>query len=347
MGYLAKLGPKFFNILKIAGLILAAIIILVAAFSLIGTSLSSLFKKSGNISISPQGVLSYESSAGSGSVGKYDGELGLSARNAQMSSDAAPAYDNSFSTGDDAEEFEVTQYSVLIKTRQLSEACAAVTALKVRPEVIFESAGEYNQSCNYIFKVKKDRVSEILNLVRELNPRELSENTYTIKSLVDDFTSEIDILKNKLAAVDETLEKAVSAYDDVSELAVKVRDVASLSKIIDSRINIIDRLTQERISINSRLERLGRLKAQQLDQLEYTYFNVSVVEDKFIDGIGLGDSWKAAAKELVRNVNQVAQAITINLVALLFLVLQYAIYLLILLIVVKYGWQLAKHIWQK
>jgi len=157
----------------------------------------------------------------------------------------------------------------------------------------------------------------------------------------------VDILKKKIASIEKTLADAVSAYDQVTRLATQTQNVDSLAKIIDSKIGIIERLTQERININAQLERLSRAKAEQLDRLDYTYFNVSVVENKFIDGQNLKDSWKAAIKNFVRDVNNVFQDITVNLVTLLFLILQYVIYFFIVLMVVKYGWRSVKYIWKK
>jgi hypothetical protein len=95
------------------------------------------------------------------------------------------------------------------------------------------------------------------------------------------------------------------------------------------------------------LEQLGRAKSEQLDRLEYTYFNVYILENKFIDGQNLKDSWKVAVKSFVRDINEIVQNVTINLVSLLFLILQYILYFFIILVVAKYGWQLTKHIWQK
>src|SRR3989339_721006 len=161
--------------------------------------------------------------------------------------------------------------------------------LKPREDVIFENASEYEKNCNYSFKVKRDSVKEILSIIESLDPKELNENTYTIKRLIEDYT----------------------------------RDVENLAKIIDSKIRIIERLTQERININSQLERLNRSKAEQLDRLEYTYFRVYVFENKFIDREDLKDSWKTAIKSFVRDINKIAQDITINLAALLFLILEY------------------------
>ncbi len=345
MDFLTKFNLKTSNILKIAGLALLAIILVVVAFRLIGSSFNSIFEKTETNNISSQGAPSYES----GITEKYSAEdsVGLSIRNIGTTPGSAPVYGSGQTTGDKSEEFEVTEYNATIETRQLDKACMTVANLKAREDVIFENTKEYDRGCNYIFKVKKDKVSEILAIIKKMNPKEISENTYTIKKLIDDYTGEAEILKKKLSSIDETLKKAVGAYDDVTVLATRVQDVESLAKIIDSKINIIERLTQERININSRLERIERSKIEQLDRLEYTYFQVNVFENKFIDWKNMKDSWKTSVKEFVRDVNQVVQDITINLVSLLLHILQYVIYILILLVIAKYGWQFVKYIWKK
>ena len=74
---------------------------------------------------------------------------------------------------------------------------------------------------------------------------------------------------------------------------------------------------------------------------------MGMYEDKFINGENIRDSWNATVREFIHNINLIAQNITINLIAFLFVILQYVIYVLILLIVAKYVWQLAKLIWKK
>ena len=187
----------------------------------------------------------------------------------------------------------------------------------------------------------------MLAAIEALDPRDLSESIFTIKRQIDDFTSEEDILTRKLISIDETLRSAVKAYDDVTLLATRAQNVESLAKIIDSRLSLIERLTQERVNINAQLERLSRAKEQQLDRLVYTYFSVNVYENKFFDGEDIKDSWKQAVREFVQTVNESLQGITVNLVALLFLALQFAIYALLILIFAKYGWRLVKYIWEK
>lgn len=345
MEFPVKFNFKAANVLKIAGLTLLAIIVLVVAFRLIGSSFNSVFRKTAGVSsLSMQIAPSYNAKLSNEVAYDSAGGVGLSSRNVISEPTPAPA---SPSTGDNAEEFEVSDYNATIETRRLKDTCAQVMALKARPEVIFESASESEHACNYSFKVKRAQAAEILGVVKSFDPKELTENTYTIKGLVDDYTSETEILQKKLASIDDTLKKAISAYDGVTALATRVQDIESLAKIIDSKITIIERLTQERISVNAQLERLSRAKAVQLDRLEYTYFNLNILENKFVDGQSLKDSWKTAIKEFVRDVNAVAQDITVNLAVVLLLIAQYALYIFILLVVVKYGWQLAKYIWRR
>ncbi len=338
------------NILKIAGLALIAIIIIVLAFRLISSSLSSLLPKTNVSKIMSQSApafdtdeMSYEASEMAYS--KTSGSSDLSIRN--VTSPSVSLINNGATTGDNAEEFEVTEYNASIETRHLENTCDKIVALKSRDDVIFENANEYEKNCNYNFKVEHDSVNEILSIIEMLDPKELNESTYTIKRLIDDYTSEAEILEKKMNSIEETLATAISAYDNITDLATKTHDVESLAKIIDSKIGIIERLTQERININAQLERLERSRAEQLDRLDYTYFNVNILENKFIDGQSLRDSWKTATKVFVRDVNRIVQDITINLITLLFLVLQYIIYFFIILIVAKYGWMLTKHIWKK
>jgi hypothetical protein len=327
MNFLERNNLTVGKILKMAGLTLLGVVVLVFVLSLVGSSYNSIFKKSvsRNSALQVAPSYSYGLSAGlGGNEMAYDTvKVGgmpttdLSIRNTGVS-------------GAQAEDFEVTEYSASIETRKLIETCTAVSGLKKLEYVIFENSSEYDKGCNYTFKVQNTHKVEILDVIKKLDPKEITENTYTIKKQVDDYTSQIDILKKKLASIDDTLKKATSAYDEVTVLATKVQNVESLAKIIDSKINLIERLTVER-----------------MDKLEYTYFHVNIFENKLVDGKNLKDSWKSTVQAFVRNLNKVAQDVTVNLVGWVFLVLQYAIYLSIILVVVKYGWKLIKYIWKK
>ncbi|MFH1822545.1 MAG: hypothetical protein ABH830_02480 [Patescibacteria group bacterium] len=351
MEFLKNLDLKPAKIFKIAGVALIAIILIALTFKLIGSTLNSFglsnawLKKGLNSASLEAPGLGTAQMFGKGVDYSMDESASLSVRN--IVGEVIPPSDSGYASGDDSEEYEVKEYDATIETRELENTCQTVASLKVKEYVIFENSSEYDKGCNYTFKVKKDNVEEILTIINELNPKELTENAYTIKRIVEDFTSEIEILEKKKLSIEETLDKAITAYDEISDLATRTQDAETLAKIIDSKIRIIERLTTERINVSAQLERLARSKAEQLDRLDYTYFYVYIYENKYIDGENLKDSWKQAIKEFVRDINNVAQAITVNLVSALFVIFQYLIYLFILLVIGKYGWKFIKRFWQK
>lgn len=249
--------------------------------------------------------------------------------------------------GADAEEYEVTEYSAYIETRDLEDSCAVISGLKARDDVIFESANEYDKGCSYFFKVENDSAQGVLAIIEGLDPKDLSENTRTIKRVVEDLTSEEEILQRKMETIESTLEDVVTAYDSIVDLATDLDDVETLANVIDSKIRTIESLTQQRIAVAERLDRIARAKAEQLDRLEYTLFYVDIVEDKYIDAEDIRDSWKDAVQRFVDNVNIVAQGVSITLIALLLYTLQFAVYFFLLLFIVKYVWKWAKNIWKK
>lgn len=272
---------------------------------------------------------------------------GLSLRNSLSKSSLPPSPNEGYATGNDAEAFEVKEYNASIETRNLENDCSVIRELKARPDVIFENASAYERGCNFTFKVEKGSVEEVLTIIKNLDPRELRENTYTIKSEVEDYTSEITILENKLASLDKTLADATASYDSISALATKMGSVESLAKIIDSKLLLLERLTSARIETSNQLDRMNRAKADALDRLTYTYFSVNVYENKFVDGTQIQNSWKSAVQQFVRESNLLVQELSIGLVALLLNILKFALYFIILLFVARFGWTFAKNIWSR
>lgn len=349
MDLLKKLHLTPLLVLKLGLAVIVALIVLLFAFELIGSSFGTIARQvngTAGVSMPGYGV------GGGYSTASYDSSYTktedaimpeISARNAST----IPPYPQQGSTGNTAEKFEVTQYSATIETRHLEDTCDTVAGLKAREDVIFENSNTQDRGCSFIFKVEKGSVEEVLVFIQALDPKELSNNTYTIKGQVDDFTSETEVLTKKRASIDETLASALSAYNEITRLATNTQNADALAKIIDSKIGIIERLTQERININEQLDRLARAKADQLDGLEYTRFSVNVYENKFVDGEGLRDSWKQAIKNFVYDLNKIVQDLTIGLVLLLVFIAQWMLYALIVLVLAKYGWKLATYIWKR
>lgn len=337
--WIQKLKKNPAEAFKILGILLLALVFVLMANAFIqGDDFVRELKQGRSMSVSaPSAMLGYDSFD--------DGYFAEEAALAELSvRNIAPDYQGSI--GDLAEAFEVTEYNARIESTNKERDCAVITDLKPREDVIFEQANDSDDSCRYTFKVKNDSVEEILAIVNSLDPKDLNESTYTIQQRIEDFTSEVEILTRKKESVESTLEDAITAYDQISQLAAANGDTETLAKVIDSKIRTIENLTQQRIQINEQLDRIERSKAQQLDRLDFTYFYVNIYENKYIDGEDIKDSWKAAVRDFVDSVNEIVQGVTIGLVAMILFLIQYILYLLILLFVAKYGWKFVKSFWK-
>lgn len=338
------------NTVKLAGIIIGGLVILSVGLTLVTSVFGALGTRTPAVSLPGFAVRDQDMGEYVTPSAAYYGTgsdmAQLSVRNV-AGLPIEPPYPQPGTTGDSAEEYEVTNYSASIESTDAKRTCGSVAGLKSRSYVIFEHSNEYDQGCSYTFKVTKANVPEILTFLNGLNPKDLSENTYTIKNQVDDFTSETEILQKKLTSIDETLENALAAYDSITSVATQNHDAASLATIINSRIQLIERLTQEKINVTEQLDRITRAKSEQLDRLDYTYFTVSVFENKYLDMRALGESWKAAVRQFFYDVNKIAQDLTVNLVVLLFVILQYVLYFFILLFVAKYAWRAALTLWKR
>ncbi len=332
MEFLKKLDLTGMQFVKILGIVLIGLVLL----SIVLASFNSA-RDSGSFGLQSPGMMpdSYK--------GNSLGAPTLSQRNVAETS--VPPIDSGYTVGDQSEAFEVTEYAANIETRNLDRDCGTVRALKARADVIFENANEYTRGCTYTFKVKKGSVEEILDILKDLNPHDMSENVYTIKREVDDYTSETQILENKLASLDKTLADATASYENITLLATNRGDVESLAKIIESKLTIIERLTSARIEASNQLERINRAKADALDRLEYTYFSVNVYESTYTDWKEVRDSWKMAVQQFVRETNKLMQDISIGLASLVLTIVKFGLYFVVLIFVARFGWAFVKKVW--
>ncbi len=337
MNFLEKYNLTPRKIVKSMALVFLGIILLSFAFGFINSTLRSTSRKSYN----PAPMYG-------GSFTESDGmmmEKSMGISNAINLSSRNIIPNNNYTSSMDAEDFEITEYRATVETRNLEKSCDAITSLKPTDYVIFESANRGESNCSFRFKVKKDKAGEVLAIVKSLDPREINENVETIKKQIDDFTSQEEVLKRKLQSIEDTLSSAIVAYDEISKLATQTKDASSLANIIESKIRIIERLSQEKINIITQLESISRLKSEKLDKLEYTYFNINIYENKYVDLDQLRDSWKNSIKYFVMDMNKVLQDLSIGLVTLAMYTFQYLLYLLIMVLTGKYVWKLFKKIW--
>lgn len=337
MSFFKNFDWSFKSIAKVVGMVFLGIIALSVAIALVGFSFRTLLQTN-------QVSRNYMED----SVGYDMGYGGVMSESVMMSPKVAmpttPGYD--YSTGADAEDYEIKTYNATVKTRRLEKTCAVIADLKSRPEVIFENANQNENSCYYSFKVAKDSTEAILKVVESLKPEDLNENIRTIKGTVEFYDKQLEILDKKLKSIEETLDKAQSAYDEVAELATRKQDVESLSTIISNKLNLIEKLTNERMNVKEQIDRYTQNKADQLDRLNFSFFNVNIYKDLIFDWKEIKDSWKWELKAFVNNFNEVIQGISVNLVTYMIRFVQVALYFFISVFLLKFAWMATKRIWR-
>ncbi len=349
MEFFSRLNPRQQQVMRVTGMAVLGVAVLSVVVRVVGSPAGLLGRPGlmGEVGSAIAPALPYQEASyatvGSAAMDKAGGWAPtLSARNVAP---MPPSQPGSVS-GNDAEAFEVTHYRAQIETRDLGQACDQIAGWKGQSYVIFERANRGDRTCDFRFKVERARVDEVLGRLQALKPKELTQDTETIKREVSDFTSELDILQKKQRSIDSTLDSATRAYDEISTLATRTQDAASLARVIEAKLQTIERLTAERLAVNEQVDRLQRLKAERLDQLDYTYFSVDVYERPYLDGKQLKESWQAAVREFVRTVNQIAQDLTLGLVALAVFAAQYVVYLLLAVLLAKYVWKVVRAIWK-
>ena len=250
---------------------------------------------------------------------------------------------------DDAEEFERRDYSAHYQTRRFEETCKEISDLKPREDVVFDNASEDERWCNYNFRAELASEAEIVEILQDLNPRDFNTNVSTIERSVEYTESELNLQERRLASLQETLTQAENSFDSLIARATREGDTATLSEVINNKIATVERLTQQILNTQERIDRLTRNQDSQTDEIEYAHFHVSVEKQVFFDGQGMRDEWKRQVQELVREANETILALTVGLISFVLSAIQFLVFLTIsvlgLVVVGKALWVVIRKIW--
>ncbi|HCC04807.1 TPA: hypothetical protein DEP58_00695 [Patescibacteria group bacterium] len=255
------------------------------------------------------------------------------------------------SVGADAESYESLSYYGSFKEGNLDGVCDSIESWKPLAYVVFEKAVRNDLYCNYQFKVERAHVASMVTEIENLNPEEFSAATETIKKQVVEYEGQLDILLRKQELLEIALTDAVAAYDDLRTLATAVEDVESLTKIIDSKLNTIERLTRERVNLSQQIDAIARQRAELADMIDYVYFSLRVEKYQMVDIASLKDSWVHNIRSSIANLNTTLQDLTLGVLVLLLGLVQLIIYagiiLVVVLVVAKFAWHHVRRFWEE
>lgn len=233
---------------------------------------------------------------------------------AKMYSSYYPYTDNG---GIYAEEFEQTSYYAFFDTRLFNETCTAIASLKPLNYVLFDYASENDSYCSYEFRVEEAYAPTVADAIRALYPDDFSANTATVAQTIEGQESERAYLERRLESLESTRAEAEDAYESLLEKAVTKGSVAELTNVVNSRLHIIERLTQDIQTVEEQLERLDATQTDTLEETLYEHFSVQVQKRVLIDWETMKNDWHNSVRDVLINLNKVLMLLSLGLIEFL------------------------------
>ncbi len=302
----------------------------------------------------PEMLLDYaDEMIGGGLTDKFNiGFVGTQARSAKMMAPTSVSVYDVMPTqltehiSKDAEDFETRSYSANYEERNISKVCNEIESLKPLEYVIFSNANKNDTYCNYTFKVEVEKEDEIITLIKSLNPKSFNASTFTLERIITNNNNEVEILEKKLKMLDSLLTSAQAKYASLRNTG----NATALVQAINNEINLIERITNQKLNVQSQIDRLTNSTGVQTERINYSQFNVSVSERKFINWSNIGEQWKFAFERFISGISEVIQDLTIGLVMFVLGLVKFIMFLSVGVVAIvatsKFLWSIVRKIWK-
>lgn len=248
-----------------------------------------------------------------------------------------------------AELYQRAGYSASYETRKFKETCTAIEDLKPLSYVLFDSANNGERYCSYSFRVEKENTDEIIAKLKALNPKDWNVSVESVAQGIENTSDRVDILKRRLASIEATLDEAEAAFARLSALATQNARVTDLTNIITQKLSMVERLTNEKLSLEEQIRQYSGGKDDQIEQTTYSHFSVSVSKWNAIDWQSLKDTWNYKIQETLRSMSDTLASIILTIPALILTFIWYglvfALSILAITLFAKYMLKAIKTIW--
>jgi Ca2+/Na+ antiporter len=231
--------------------------------------------------------------------------------------------------------FEIKRYEVRYQTNETETLQKKIKTLKAKAYIIFDKYNESKEESTYVLKVKREKSQEVLAFLEDLSPQKTHLYVENIKKSIDSSIDEEKLLKEKLAKLEIILNDATQSYSALLLLAKEKNNIDALTKLIDLKINTLNRLSRERNAILAEIYTLSKGKQELFDSLNYVIFNINIDEFLYIDTESLKNSWKYDVKALISNFNSLGQSLTTTLASFIIKLFEFFIYFVLMLFILK------------
>lgn len=231
-----------------------------------------------------------------------------------------------------SELYQHTGYSASYETNKVQETCTTIEDLRPLPYVYFDTSSQGERSCAYTFRVDHDHADEVVAKLKALNPKDWSVNAYTVAQNIENYQDRAQELERRLASIDQTLKEAEAAFSKLTIEATQSGRVSDLTAIITERLSTVERLTNEKLSLEDQIHQLSGNSSDQIDETKFAYFTVSVSKWSYIDWQSIKDGWRSKLQSTIWDMNETLAAIVLSIPSFILTLVWYALYIGILII---------------
>lgn len=246
----------------------------------------------------------------------------------------------------DLEKYETSRYDITARTKQFDELCSAVKNLKSSSDIHFKLIDESINNCRATFYVDESRVESVLSTLTTFRGVEVNRNTESVTRHRAQLQSQTDILRQQLMSVERSLTAAETQFDEIAEFARTQKDATTLSQAIREKLNMVDSLTQRKINLTSQLNNLYQQSAELEERIDVVEFNVNVYRSYPIYLNKESQKWESAWAGLKETYTDTLIGLTAFFGIFVLWMLRIAVYLLVVIVVVRGIWKVIKLVWK-
>ncbi|MCA9368557.1 hypothetical protein KC887_10020, partial [Candidatus Kaiserbacteria bacterium] len=244
------------------------------------------------------------------------------------------------------ETYETTSYSVSARSNQFDNLCDSLSNLKADDAIHFKSLTMSLNNCNAQFFVEEGKVDTVLAQFDSYDGVTIDRTTASVTRHKEQIESQASIVRAQLDTVEATLAEAQTAYDEIIALARSERDADALNAAIRNKLQQIDSLSNRKIALTSQLDSYAQQAADLEERLGvvefYANFNRLTPTQ-----VGQHErQWSQAFEQLGNQFTMTLIGLTITFGVFLLYVVQYGVYVLVLLVIARFGWKLLQRIWK-
>ncbi len=245
------------------------------------------------------------------------------------------------------EQYETTDYNVYARTRSFDDLCAVVTGLKSDPDIHFKSINTSLNSCDAHFYVSEQKAASVLATLSANDDVEVHRETRSVTRHKQYIESRTSSLVQQLANVERSLATVETQFDEITAFARTQNDAMAFAESIREKVNLIDSLTQRKISLTNQLDQLYQQAADLAERIDVVAFSVAINRSHPIEQNRWSRQWEAAWENLKDEANATLIGITVFFGIFLLWVVRIALYAFVLIALVRILWKFGTTLWKK